>query len=184
MNIAKHVCNMLLFAFGICGFCAFADAGKPDVGHQLPELTLQVPAAAQDQAYLGVSSVPIFKLADVSADALLVEIMGVYCPHCHEQAPLFSALYARLQRRELKDKVKMIAVAVGATVAEADLVRNQWGIKHPVVPDEKFEIHKLLGEPRTPFTMIVNRDGQVLYAHEGVIKDMDGFYQLIKNLVP
>ena len=184
MNMTRRLIQMLLCSFAISGFCASADADLPTAGQQLPDFSLQVPASAQGQAYLGVSGDSVFKLTDIPANVLLLEIMGVYCPRCHEQAPLFGSLYARMQRGELKDKVKMLAVAVGATPMEVDLVRTQWGIKHPVVPDEKFEIHKVLGEPKTPFTMIVDRDGRVHYAHEGVIKDVDGLYQLIKNLVP
>jgi hypothetical protein len=52
-----------------------------------------------------------------------------------------------------------------------------------VIPDESFTIHKVLGEPLTPFTIIANREGKVLFTHLGVIEDIDSFFQLIEDLL-
>jgi len=41
--------------------------------------------------YLGVGG-PTFKLKDLQANVILIEIIGVYCPYCYEQAPLFRNL--------------------------------------------------------------------------------------------
>lgn len=40
---------------------------------------------------------------------------------------------------------------------------------------------KLLGEPRTPFTLVVDRTGKVLLAHHGIIKDIDRFFDTVKE---
>ncbi len=152
----------------------------PIKGGTLPVFTLAAPAMRADVEYLGITA-PGFTLADVAADVILLEILGVYCPRCREQAPLFNALQGRLEKRELKDRVKMIGIAAGATPMEVEMVRKEWRIRYPVIPDEKFEVHKLLGEPKTPFILLLDRQGRVLYTHEGVLKDIDAFYQLIKT---
>lgn len=171
------------FCLGMLLCCPPAgEAGPPDKGSTLPAFTLPRPTARADVEYLGISA-PAFALGDVSAEAVLVEILGVYCPRCREQAPLFNALLARLEKGELKGRVKMIGIAAGATPMEVAMVRKEWKIRHPVLPDESFEVHKLLGEPQTPFILLVDRKGRVLYAHTGVLKDMDAFYQLIKTTV-
>ena len=61
-------------------------------------------------------------------------------------------------------------------------LRRGGSYEYPIVQDEKFTVHKLLGEPRTPFTMLLGKDGTVLYTHLGVIEDTDAFFQIIQDL--
>jgi peroxiredoxin len=157
-------------------------AGVPQKDGTLPTFQLQAPASDNDQRYLGING-PTFQLKDVRCQVLLVEILGAYCPLCYQQAPLFSKLLARLNRRNLGDKVKMLGIAIGATPMEVEQLRKNGSYEFPVVQDDSFAVHKLLGEPRTPFTMLVGEEGRVLYAHLGVIEDVDAFYQVIQDLV-
>ncbi len=179
----KTICIVCLcIGLPLCAPVA-GEAGPPSKGDMMPPLSLPAPALGDDLRYLGITA-PAFTLAELSADAVLVEILGVYCPRCREQAPLFNALQARLEKRELKGRVKMIGIAAGATPMEVEMVRKEWRIRHPVLPDERFEVHKRLGEPKTPFVLLIDRKGRVLYSHEGVLKDMDAFYQRIKAALP
>lgn len=157
-------------------------AGLPQKGGTLPPFQLPAPASDNDREYLGVKG-PTFQLKDVPCRVLLVEILGAYCPLCYQQAPLFSKLFARINKRNLGDKVKMLGIAIGATPMEVEQLRKNGSYEFPVVQDESFAVHKLLGEPRTPFTMLVGKDGKVLYAHLGVIEDVDAFFQAIQDLV-
>jgi peroxiredoxin len=125
---------------------------------------------------------PEFGPKDVASQILLVEILGVYCPLCYQQAPLFNKLYGRIQKKGLGDRVKMLGIAIGATSTEVEHLRRSGSYEYPIVRDETFAVHKLLGEPRTPFTMLVGKDGKVLYTHLGVIEDIDAFFQLIQDL--
>jgi peroxiredoxin len=157
-------------------------AGVPQKGGALPAFQLPAPDSDIDLKYLGVSG-PKLELKDVQCQVLLVEILGAYCPLCYQQAPLFGKLFARINKRNLGDKVKMLGVAIGATPMEVDQLRKKGSYDFPIVPDESFAVHKLLGEPRTPFTMLIGKDGKILYAHLGVIEDVDTFYQVIQELV-
>lgn len=159
-------------------FCA----GLPQKDSTLPTFNLPAPSLEDDQNYLGVKG-PTFQLKEVACEVLLVEILGVYCPLCYQQAPLFNKLFGRINKRNLGDKVKMLGVAIGATTMELDYLRKKGSYDYPVVQDESSAVHKLLGEPRTPFTMLVGRDGKVLYTHLGVIEDVDAFFQQIQDFV-
>ncbi|MFH1980826.1 MAG: TlpA disulfide reductase family protein [Pseudomonadota bacterium] len=154
----------------------------PAKGAALPEFQITAPIDAQDRQYLGISG-DSFQIRDVDCRIIVVEIVGAYCPRCYEQAPLLNTLQKRLERAKLGEAVKMLAIAAGATQAEADMVRQQWGHRFPVVEDEKFSVHKLLGEPRTPFTLVADRQGRVLFVHAGTFQEIDGFYQTIKSLL-
>jgi len=165
-------------------FVAFSahSASLPQKGSVLPPLRFSVPFLSEDQEYLTVKP-PTFTIEDVACKVLLVEVIGVYCPACYQQLPLFNTLVDRIRKGSLRNKVKMMAVAAGGTVMEVEFLRKDGQYRYPIVHDEKFTIHRALGEPRTPFTMLVNKNGRVLYSHVGVISDIDDFYASIKTLV-
>ncbi|MBI5583133.1 MAG: TlpA family protein disulfide reductase [Deltaproteobacteria bacterium] len=157
----------------------------PFVGATLPKLILETPAEEGDKKYLGLGKGGKFSLQQVEGTLLLVEIIGVYCPLCHKQAPGFNRLFQRIQKDpRLKAKVKFLAVAAGGTATEIAYLRREFAIPFPIVNDARFEVHKQLGEPRTPFTMLLDRNRKVLFAHLGVIEDLDSFFQKIAGLVP
>ena len=157
-------------------------AQLPQKGSVLPSIRFLSPLLPEDQKYLAVPG-DTFAVKDVSCQVLLVEIISVYCPACYRQVPLFNKLFARIEEGKLRNKVKMLAVAAGGTVMEVKYLRKDGQYAYPIVQDEAFTIHRLLGEPRTPFTMLVDREGKVLYSHLGVIEDIDAFYDSLKQLV-
>lgn len=157
-------------------------ASLPEKGAALPSFQLPSPATESDLNYLGLKN-PTFQLKDIDCQVLLVEIIGVYCPRCYEQAPLFNKLLSRINKKGLGDKVKMLAVAAGGTTNEIEHLRSSGSYEFPVVKDESYSVHKLLGEPRTPFTMLVAKDGKVLFAHVGTIEDVDNFFLQIQDFL-
>jgi thiol-disulfide isomerase/thioredoxin len=160
---------------------ALALTAKGDV---LPAFPIVAPRLDNDQQYLGVTGDAPFTLADVKADLIMVEFMGVYCPICHEQAPGIRKMLKKINKdATLKDRFKLIAIAGGATALEVDHVRKQYKAKYPIIEDPDFSVHKVLGEPKTPFTVLMRPDGTVLYAHLGIIKDFNAFLKHIKSLM-
>ena len=154
----------------------------PKKGETLPPLELQAPSSAKELSYLGITG-QTFRISDISCRLLLLEVIGVYCPGCYRQAPLFNTLFSRIEKGKLKGRVKMLAVAAGGSVTEIQYLNEQGPYSFPVVPDPSFLVHKLLGEPRTPFTMLVDAQGKVLHTHMGVVEDIDAFLKLITTLV-
>lgn len=154
----------------------------PKKGDILPPVELQAPSSEKEMAYLGIKG-QTFRIGDIACKLLLLEVIGVYCPGCYRQAPLFNTLFNRIEKGKLKGQVKMLAVAAGGSVPEIQYLNEQGPYSFPVVPDPSFSTHKLLGEPRTPFTMLVNPQGKVLHTHLGVVEDIDAFLKLITGLV-
>jgi len=159
-------------------------AEPPKVGTVLPQgLVLSSPLGGEERNYLGSGDGGTFKLSAVKADFLIVEVVGVYCPQCHIQAPLFDKFYTRLAKdSELGGKVKMLGLAAGATKEEMEYLRGSGVYKYPIAWDPDFVAHKQLGEPKTPFTMVVDSKGKVLFAHMGIIEDVSAFYEQVSKL--
>ncbi len=153
-------------------------------GKRLPPISFTCPTDTDDTAYLGIDASTDFGLADVQADLIFLEIIGVYCPQCYRQLPLFKQLHARIQRGKLKNRVKMMAVAAGGNGPEVELLVKTQDYPYPVLEDADYTVHKALAEPLTPFTMLLKPDGTVLFTHLGLIEDIDSFYRTIRKLVP
>ena len=152
----------------------------PEKGKTLPDFSLQAPPIDKDRQTLGLGA-GTFKLKDIQAQLLIVEIIGVYCPLCHQQAPLFNKLVERIEKKNLSGKVKLLAVAAGGNPIEIEHLRTNGVYEYPIAPDESFEVHKLLGQPRTPFTLILDQSGKILDAHLGVIEDVDAYFEQIQG---
>ncbi|MBL7213262.1 MAG: TlpA family protein disulfide reductase [Desulfobacteraceae bacterium] len=186
----KGIPRYLILIRWICFFtlsglvpCFALAGGIPATGSYLPDLKIEAPASEKGREYLGIGDEKTFSVKQVNSPFTLIEIVGVYCPKCHAQAPLFNKLFYRLKKAPaLFEKIRMLAIAAGANSTEVDYMKKEFSIPFPVVKDPRFEIHKSLGEPRTPFTMIVSKDGKVVFAHLGIIKDIDDFFLQIMKL--
>ena len=177
------ISSLLWFSLLRLSFPAFAGE-PPQNGAHFPEFSLQSPESDADRNYLGIGNSQTFALRELHCSLTLVEILGVYCPQCHAQAPLFNKLFSMIQGDQVLSKnIKMLGVAIGATPFEVEYLRNQFEISFPVLSDPKFEIHKSLGEPRTPLTLIVSSDGRICFAHLGVIKDIEKMFLDLKDLL-
>lgn len=71
----------LIVFFGLllvsAGF-SWADSQPPAVGGVLPEFTLPVPQSDEHQKYLGLAGKESFKISEISADVVIVEIFSMY----------------------------------------------------------------------------------------------------------
>jgi hypothetical protein len=171
----------VIAAWSAAGLCSAT--ATPRKGTSMPALRLNAPATQKDCEYLGVEAGKPFGLADVHADLLVLEIIGVYCPQCHRQRPHINRLFHRVQKDAgLAQKVKFIGIAVGASAMEAAYLVRDAHIPYPVITDESFVVHQQLGEPRTPFNLVTTTEGTVLWDHLGIITDMDAFYTTLKTL--
>ncbi|MFH1915042.1 MAG: TlpA disulfide reductase family protein [Pseudomonadota bacterium] len=162
-------------------WAAPARAERPGVGDTLPPFTMVPLAVEEDAAELGLTANGPFTLADLPTPYVLVEIIGVYCPVCHEMSPQLTRLTKRLKRAGLDSRITLLGIAAGGTAMEVRYIRQR-EYAFPIAHDTGYEIHKLLDEPKTPFTMIVDRSGKVRYAHLGMIPDMDELFRQIQAL--
>ncbi len=171
---------LILVSQPILVFCG----SIPQTGTNLSGLQFEAPVTEEERNYLGIGTVETLSIDELNCELLMIEIVGVYCPQCHVQMPYFNKLFYRIKRdADINKKAKMLAIAVGANPMELAYFKKKYNIPYPVIKDPDFEIHKLLGEPRTPFIMLITRDRKVVFAHMGIIKDIDTFFMQIKTLI-
>jgi peroxiredoxin len=173
---------LALLAWGmiLCGPAAGRAAGTPQVGGQLPDFTLGVPKDAAEKTYLGLSGSGAFKIPQIRAQIVVVEIFSMYCPYCQKEAPNVNRLYEKIEADPaLRGKIKLLGIGVGNSAFEVGVFRKKYSIPFPLFPDGDFVLHKLLGEVRTPYFIGVKigPDGshQVIHSRLGAFESVDKF---------
>jgi peroxiredoxin len=157
-------------------------AEKVSPGTTLPSFTLSAPDDPEIQQYLGLKNLRSFSLSQVPAKFLLIEFFSLYCPICHKQAPAANKIYKIiLQDPELNKDIKMIGIGTGNNQREIEAFKTNLRVPFPLFTDLDFKIHKKIGEPRTPFTILTTNNGKVLLIHSGVVEDTDEFIGRIKK---
>jgi len=157
-------------------------------GDAFPEIALKAPSQARDRTYLGLSGGDSFKIKDLKAEVILVEVFDVYCLPCQKQAPLYKKLYGLIQSSPAKDQIKMIGIAAGNDEAEIKKFQDHFQVPYPIISDLKYTLHEAIGGPPAPFSIIVRRDpggksALVADTHLGFNDDMQGLFKQLQSLV-
>jgi peroxiredoxin len=111
----------------------------------------------------------------------------MYCPYCQAEAPNINNLNQLIENNPAyKDKIKIIGIGAGNTPFEVGTFKRKYTIAFPLVPDGDFKLHKLLGETRTPYFIVVKLNGdnppEVIYSKLGAIAKIDLFLSQIAKL--
>jgi thiol-disulfide isomerase/thioredoxin len=93
----------------------------PRAGERMPDLAVNGTLSAEAAEYLGLPAGTVgFRLSEVRAEFLLVEIFSMYCPHCQHEAPRLNELFRRLPDSPLAGRLKVLGVGVGNSDFEVD----------------------------------------------------------------
>jgi peroxiredoxin len=159
-------------------FCADPGEIESSVKFALPP-----PDSAQTLAYLGLDTMKPFKVSDIRAQIVVIELMSARCPHCQANAPIMNDIYKTIQADPGLADVKVIAIAISDDKTGVETFKKQFKTPFPILLDEDREITRSTSVRGTPTTMIVaTEDAKVLFTHAGVIPDADKFVKQVKFL--
>ncbi len=163
---------------------AGAAGQPPPVGGTLPDFSMTSPKESADRDYLGLSRSGSFKVPQIKAQVVIVEIFSMYCPFCQKEAPNVNKLYQAVEANpNLRGKIKIIGIGAGNSAFEVNIFRQKYQIPFPLFADSDFTIHDLLGGVRTPYfiALRINGDGthRVVYSKLGAFEGVDKFLRLI-----
>jgi len=140
----------------------------PQKGGTLPVVNLPIPKSPAEKSYLGLSGEGSFRIPQIKAKVVIVEIFSMYCPYCQKDAPGVNELYDLIEKdSDLKKKIKLIGIGAGNTPLEVGIYKKTYAVPFPLFPDQDFSIHKACGEVRTPYFIVakINEDGSDLVVH-------------------
>jgi thiol-disulfide isomerase/thioredoxin len=142
---------------------------------------LPVPENQKEREYLGLTGKDDFKVGQIKAGIVLIEVLSMYCPHCQHTAPLMEKVYDQIEgRADLKGRIKIIGIGMGNNAYELKLFKEKYKVSFPLFPDERVRISDLLGVTGTP-TFIgvkVGADGKAeqFFLSRGAFDDPASFF--------
>ena len=160
------------------------EAAFPGPGNALAPFSLPVPDNSAYAAYLGLTEGSRFRPTDLKADLWLFEVFNVYCASCMFVRPHMNELFAKIEADPaLKGRVKMVAVGAG---------NQMWDIKpeeakydFPILPDEAYAFHNMVGQPPTPFLIFARPYDQdklvVMDTHLGRFSESAPMFEKVRN---
>ena len=162
----------------------FASDNPPAKKEALPAIKLPIPADPDERSYLGVSGEGLFRIPQIGARVVVIEIFSLYCSQCQAFAPEANALYQKIEEvPEFREWIKLIGIGVGNSPLEVDTFKRSNDVPFPLFPDPEFDIHKLLGEVRTPYFIVLrinpDRTHDVIYSEPGAFGEAETFLRRI-----
>ena len=154
---------------------------KSDV-ELLPDVTLTVPENTALIEYMGLKGKPgtPFKINEIDADILMIELFSMYCPYCQKAAPAINELYEKMEQVKRPD-LKLVIIGIGAnnTDLEVDTFRHGFDIAFPLFSDPDLSIYKSLSGAGTPTFIGCKKNEEknsvIFFRKSGGFKDPSGF---------
>ena len=153
-------------------------------GGVIPALNLPIPKSPEERGYLGLTGSGHFKIPQIKARVVIIEIFSMYCPYCQKEAPGINELYETIENDpELKNKIKVIGIAAGNSSFEVGVFKKAYDVPFPLFPDNDFTIHKALGDVRTPYFIVVkindDRTHKVIHSEVGGFEGAEPFLRKV-----
>jgi peroxiredoxin len=100
------------------------------------------------------------RLAEVAAgQPALVSLWATWCEACLGELEALG----RLDQATRGAGARVIAVAVGEPRARVAAFVRQHGLGYVQLVDERFQLADALGQPRVPATLVLDRDGRIVF---------------------
>jgi peroxiredoxin len=190
LMMKKVLCGLIMVLSVMVFVQVISAAGRtPSAGEPFPDIALAAPDTSPQREYLGLDGKGSFRLSQIRADLLIIEIFSMYCPYCQREAPNVNELYRIISAREdIKDKIRIIGIGAGNTPLEVDVFRKKYSIEFPLFSDESFSVHTAIGGVRTPYFFVIRtkagEPGVIIYSKVGSIEDPQQFLDLIMKKQP
>jgi peroxiredoxin len=175
----KTISIWFLFLSGSL-FYGFAWGETKPIGFAIPfpNLAFTQTLSREERAYLGIPQKRTFSVKEIHGSLMLVEFLSTYCVSCQRQAPIFNELYSTIEKDpKLKGRVKIIGIAAGNNIKEAEIFKKEYQVPYPIISDSKFDAHVAVGSPRAPFMIWVRKDVRgnwmVVSTHLGWIESQE-----------
>ena len=114
-------------------------------------------------------------------NVLLVNFWATWCAPCREEIPEFIDAQEKYRDRG----VVLVGIAIDQK-ERVEMFSNEFGINYPIVVGDidAFSLAEVMGNPQgaLPYTVMINRDGEIVDSHLGRIH-IDKVEKILKSLL-
>ena len=120
------------------------------------------------------------KLSEMAGNVVLINFWASWCAPCREEMPLLNALHKKYQPLGFT----VLGVNVEEQVDSARGFLGDFPVDFPILLDNTNKVSKQYKVIAMPTTVLVDRDGNMRFLHEGYKSgDEKKYQQMIKKLV-
>jgi len=113
----------------------------------------------------------LLKLSELKGKVVLVDFWATWCVPCREGIPDLVMI-----KNEFKDKnFEIVGISVdaltngGATAADVSPFMKAYNINYPIVRGDGNVVNSFGGIQSIPTSFLIDKDGQIIYKHEGLV---------------
>jgi peroxiredoxin len=142
--------------------------GAAEVGKPAPDFTLKSLSGEN------------LKLSEMTGNVVLINFWASWCGPCREEMPLLNALHSKYEPLGFT----VLGVNVEEDVNGAKGFLKNFPVDFPVLLDNTNQVSKQYKVIAMPTTVVVDRDGNMRYLHQGYKSgDEEKYRQMVKKLV-
>ncbi len=120
------------------------------------------------------------KLSEMTGNVVLINFWASWCAPCRQEMPLLNALHKKYQALGFT----VLGVNVEEDVKNARGFLKNFPVDFPVLLDNKNRVSKQYNVVAMPTTVVVDRDGNMRFLHQGYKPgDEDKYRKMVKKLV-
>jgi peroxiredoxin len=120
------------------------------------------------------------KLSEMTGNVILINFWASWCGPCREEMPLLNALHNKYEPLGFT----VLGVNVEEDVKAAQGFLKNFPVDFPVLLDNTNKVSKQFKVVAMPTTVVVDRDGNMRYLHQGYKSGDEAKYrQMVKTLV-
>ena len=113
------------------------------------------------------------RLSEFRGEVVMINFWASWCGPCRQEMPLLEELYAQYQPLGFT----ILGVNVEEDSSKAKQLLKDIPVSFPVLFDNESEVSKLYKVVAMPSTVLVDRDGNVRYLHQGYKPGYEEHYQ-------
>ena len=163
LNYIKITCIAALFVLAVFNVQAGSEMKEP-----APNFTLKS------------SSGKNIKLSELRGQVVLLNFWASWCGPCRTEMPLLGKIHEKYKGMGFT----VLGVNVEEDSTPAVSIINKTKIAFPVLFDKTNSVSKLYNVSAMPSTVIIDRDGNMRYLHEGYkAGDEEKYKELVKKLL-
>lgn len=168
----------LSVALAVCAQSARAGDGPP----------LSAPSDTAAREYLGIPAGDSFRLEDIAADVLIVELFSFFCSTCRAEASVLNRLFWLIQQSPRSGRcVRMLGIGIGSDASEVRQFREQFSVPFPLVSDRRATMMNYLSVQGTPTVVLLKRqpggDLKEVFRKTGVVGDPAALFDQVRGYV-